>query len=65
MFLHCLQSTAMPMWTTVIGNACVLYACNDFFISARSIQNSEYAKNEPVYSGMDYTFPILFTMRFE
>jgi hypothetical protein len=33
------------------------------FISARSIQNSEFAKNEclnAVYFGTDYTFPVLF-----
>jgi hypothetical protein len=30
-----------------------------FFVSARSIQNSEFAKNdvETVYFGTDYTFP--------
>jgi hypothetical protein len=34
-----------------------------FFISARSVQNSEFANNafeNCVYFGMDYTFPVLF-----
>jgi hypothetical protein len=33
-----------------------------FFISAVSIQNSEFVKNACVYSGTDYTFPVLLLM---
>jgi hypothetical protein len=42
------------------GNTCVIYLCHGiFFILARSIQNSGFAKNASVYSGADYTFPVL------
>jgi hypothetical protein len=32
---------------------------NFFFISARCIQNSEFAKKAWVFSGKDYTCPVL------
>jgi hypothetical protein len=35
------------------GQACVVYVWYIFFISARCIQNLEFAKNVWVYSGMD------------
>jgi hypothetical protein len=61
MFLRCLQSIAMLLWTILNGKVCVV--CVICFISfqlgAFRIQNLQRTHVETVSTGMDYTFPVL------
>jgi hypothetical protein len=63
MFLHRLQSLPRSCdryWWQRLRN--IAYVWYVFFISTRSIQNSKFTKNacgNSVYSGTDYTFPVL------